>query len=237
MRLPPHRRRPLAAACAALALIAMTQEATAADLSSEEVDAHYEAISSALAQGENAASLWWYAWGGGLAALTLGEGTVALLTRDPATRIDAIVGMSASALGVGAILLSSRAAFAYRGRLALMDASTPEARLARLREAERILDAAADDEALGHSLLAHLAGDAETLAASSVLWAGYHHYATGWLNLIGGTVVTELLILSRPTAAIEARRAYRAGRLAAPAASFTWTFQPASGGLELRGTF
>lgn len=222
---------------AALVSFALTVDA-AADPAPADVDARYEAIVSALERGEGAARLWWTGWTLGFAALTLGEGTVALVTHDPGTRADAVVGTSGSALGVGAmLLLSSRAAFDYRGRLAGLAASTPEARLARLREAERTLDVAADDEAMGRSLVAHLGGDAVILAGSFVLWAGYHRYASGWLNLIGGTLTAEAQILTRPTAAIEARRAYRAGTLRPRAPPSTWTLTPTVGGVTLTGTF
>jgi hypothetical protein len=119
-----------------------------------------------------------------------------------------------------------------------MNASTPEARLARLREAEKLLDRAADDEIGGHSVFAHLATDVVTLAGTCVLWAGYHTYGNGWLNLIGGTVVGEAQILTRPTAAIAARRAYRAGALTLPTGStFSWTLLPTVGGMTLAGSF
>jgi hypothetical protein len=135
------------------------------------------------------------------------------------------------------MLFSSRAAFAYHGRLSSMDTSTPEARLARLRQAEKILDEAAEDEAAGHSWFAHIGGDAVTLAGSFVLWAGYHRYGSGWLNLIAGTFITEAQIFTHPSAAIRARKAYREGRLSLPPAAFTWTLAPAFGGLTLLGTF
>jgi hypothetical protein len=227
-----------AAALTTVLSLALTAPAAADPAPADDTDARYAAIGSALADGESAARLWWVAWTTGFAALTLGEGTVAIVTHDPGTRADAVVGMSGSALGVGAmLLLTSRSAFAYRGRLARCDASTPEARLARLREAERILDEAADDETGGRSPWAHLGGDAVVLAGSFVLWAGYHRYASGWLNLIGGTISTEAQILTRPTAAIEARRAYRAGRLRPNAPTFTWTLMPTLGGATLTGSF
>jgi hypothetical protein len=221
----------------ALLSLAITAPA-AADPALADTDARYAAIVSALADGESAARLWWIAWTAGFAALTVGEGTVAIATHDPGTRAEAIVGMSSSAIGVGGmLLLTSRAAFTYRGRLARLDASTPEARLARLREAERNLDEAADDETAGRSPWAHLGGDAIVLAGSFVLWAGYHRYASGWLNLIGGTISTEAQILSRPTAAIEARRAYRAGTLRSSTTPLTWTLLPTFGGAMVTGTF
>jgi hypothetical protein len=201
------------------------------------VDAEYDALVAELARGESAARLWWWGWTGGFAAIALGEGVVAIATHDAGTRESAVVGICGSALGVGAMLFASRAAFTYRARLESMDASTPEARLLRLREAEKILDEAAKDEEEGRSWFAHVGGDAVTLAGTFVLWAGYHQYANGWLNLLGGTVVTEVQIFTRPTAAIEARRAFRAGRPSPAASSFTWTVLPSFGGAGLVGTF
>jgi hypothetical protein len=225
---------------AVLAVAALERDARA-DPTPEDVDARYAAVTSALEQGEGRAKLWWYGWTLGLAAITVGEGTVALVTHDEGTRVDSVVSASASLLGTGAmLLLVSRSAFEFRGRLAAIDPSTPEGRLARLREAEKILDEAADSEIGGHSILAHLAADAVTLAGTFVLWAGYHEYAGGWLNLIGGTLTAEAQIFTMPTAAIAARRAYRAGALgttAAPSPSFSWTVMPGVGGVTLAGSF
>jgi hypothetical protein len=223
---------------AVLAVAALERDARA-DPTPEEVDARYSAITSALEQGEGRAKLWWYGWTLGFAAITVGEGTLALATHDEATRVDAIISATGSALGGGAMLIVvSRSAFAYRDRLADIDASTPQGRLARLHEAEKILDEAADDEIGGHSIFAHLASDAITLAGTFVLWAGYHEYALGWLNLIGGTLTGEAQIFTKPTAAIEARRAYRAGRLGPVApSSFSWTVIPGVGGVTLAGSF
>ena len=229
---------PVGFALTALLSLALTTAADADPTPTDDTDARYAAITSAFADGESDARLWWFAWTVGLSALTVGEGTVAIVTHDPGTRADAVVSMSGSAIGVGAmLLLTSRSAFAYRGRLVGLDASTPEARLARLRDAEKILDEAADDEAAGRSPWAHLGGDALVLAGSFVLWAGYHRYASGWLNLLGGTFTTEAQILTRPTAAIEARRAYRAGTLRSGTTGLTWTLMPTVGGAMVTGTF
>jgi hypothetical protein len=204
----------------------------------DDTDARTASIVSALADGESAARLWWVGWTVGFAALTVGEGTVALATHDAGVRADAVVGLSGSALGTGTMLfLASRAAFAYRGRLDAIDPSTPEGRRARLVEAEKILDEAADDEAFGRSLIVHLGGDAVVLASSFVLWAGYHRYASGWLNLISGTAVAEAQILTHPTAAITARKAYRAGTSKPSAPALTWTLTPGLGAATLTATF
>jgi hypothetical protein len=227
------------AAAALLSTIAFARHAVAepSPPNPVEVDAQYDALAASLARGESAARLWWWGWTGGFAAVAVGEGVVAIATHDPGTRESAVVGLGGSVLGVGAMLFASRAAFTYRARLDSMDASTREARLLRLREAEKILDEAANDEEQGRSWFAHVGGDAVTLAGTVVLWAGYHQYANGWLNLLGGTVVTEAQILTRPTAAILARRAFRAGRRPPPAPSFTWTVLPSFGGAGLVGTF
>jgi hypothetical protein len=223
-----------------VASLSLTLERGArADPAPDEVDARYAAITSALERGEGRAKLWWYGWTLGLGAITVGEMTAAIVTRDEGTRVDAVVSAGGSLLGTGAMLVVvSRSAFEFRDRLAAIDASTPDGRLARLHEAEKILDEAADDEIAGHSLLAHLASNAVTLAGTFVLWAGYHEYASGWLNLIGGTLTGEAQIFTKPRAAIEARRAYRAGApQPVPPSSFSWTVIPGVGGVTLAGSF
>ncbi len=231
MRLPSLRSACPTLTAAALVMLAHG-DAMAEPLPAE-VDARYGAILGALEQGESRARLWWYGWTLGFAALTVGETATAVVTHDGGLRADAVVGASGSALGLGAmLLLTSRSAFQFRDRLAAIDTSTPDGRLARLREAERILDEAADDETGGHSIFAHLGSDVVTLAGSFVLWAGYHRYASGWLNLVGGVVVGEAQILTRPTAAIFARRAYRAGLASAEPPSPRWFVIPAPGGMS-----
>ena len=59
---------------------------------------------------------------------------------------------------------------------------------------------------------------------------GYRRYLSGWLNLLGGTLVTELQIASRPTAAIETSRI-----IVARAPGF-W-LAPMPGGVALSGAF
>jgi hypothetical protein len=232
-----------AATSFALVGLLTTRGAAATDPAPSDVDERYDAIVRALDAGEGSAKLWWWGWTGILGGIVVGEGTIALATSNPGTRADAVVGTVGSALGVGAMFLSSRAGFTYRDRLARMDASTPEARLARLREAERILDATANDEELGQAWFVHVGGNAVTLAGTFVLWAGYHQYWGGWLNLVGGVLVSEAQILTHPRAAIRARRAYRDGTLelsppaSGSASGITFSVVPGIGGLSLIGTF
>jgi hypothetical protein len=249
-----------AAASLALLGLLMTRGAAGAEPSPAEVDGvdeRYAAITGALDRGEASARLWWWGWTGIFTGILVGEGSVALATHDR-TRADAVVGTVGAALGLGSMFLASRSAFTFRARLARMDSSrracstptssvcdstSPEARLARLREAERILDEAANDEEQGRAWYTHVGGDVVTLVGSFVLWKAYHEYWDGWLNLVGGVIVNEAQILTRPRAAIRARRAYRDGTLTVPPpgssvpGGFTISVVPGVGGLSLVGKF
>ncbi len=222
----------------AVATVVLLQGVARADPPPDEVDRRYAAITASLEEGEGRARLWWYGWTIGFAGLTAGETTVALVAND-GTRVDAVVSAAGSALGLGAMLFFvSRTAFEWRGPLAAYDATTPAGRLARLKEAERILDKIADDETMGHSIFAHLASDVVTLAGTFVLWAGYQRYTSGWINLIGGVVVGEAQILTMPTAGIRARRAYRAGAFGrTPASKSSWSISPTLGGAAATWSF
>jgi hypothetical protein len=225
--------------CLACMLAPLFEPVARADPSSNDVESRYVAIESALEQGEAPARLWWYGFTLSFAGITAGECVVAGVTTD-GSRVDAAVGAGGSAIGVLAMIFgTSRAAFEFRSRLAALDATTDAGRRARLREAERILEEAADDEVVGHSWLAHVGADVVTLAGTFVLWAGYHRYASGWLNLVGGTVIGEAQILTKPTAAIGAWRAYRASSLSPSPArvSYTWSVVPSLGGASIAIAF
>jgi hypothetical protein len=190
-----------------------------------EVRARTARIEAALAAGEDDARLWWNGWLIGFGVATVGEATIAVVTKNDRQRASTAVGAVESGLGVLGVLFSSRAAFTGRETIASMDASTPEARREKLRIAEKLLDDAADEQALGRSPLAHLGAIVVNVTGTSILWWRYHQYFDGWLNLVVGTVASEAQILTHPTAALRARRAV------------SMRVVPTFGGVAIEGSF
>ena len=193
--------------------------------SDAEVRAKTARIEAALAAGEDDARLWWNGWLIGYGAATIGATTFALAVKNDDRRRSSTVSAVESGLGVLGVLVSSRAAFTGRETIDAMDASTPEARREKLRVAEKILDDAADDQALGRSVLAHFAAIAVNVTGTSVLWWRYHQFFDGWLNLVVGNVVSEAQILTHPTFALRARR------------SISLRVVPTFGGVAIEGSF
>ncbi|GEM_PF-1114315 len=228
---------PRATALLLLALVLVGRPALAAD--GDRTDERYDFILGELERGEGNAGLWWNGWALGFALATVGQGAVAVAASDRGWRIDNAVGAASSGLGLIGTLIEPRTPITAAADLRAMDSTTPRARALRLRRAEQLLRSAAQEEVDGRSWFPHVAGAATTLAASAVLWYGYDRFASGWLNLVGGTLVCELQIASRPTAAARSYRAYfdrYAGRppVAAIAPQRLWV-RPQGLGLGLGG--
>jgi hypothetical protein len=219
-----HRAGVATLAFVAVGALPMGTSAAEAETDAE-VRAKTARIEAALAAGEDDARLWWNGWLIGFGVATVGEATVAIVTKNEDQRHSTAVGAVESGLGVLGVLFASRAAFTGRETIASMDASTPEARRERLRVAQKVLDDAADEQALGRSPLAHFAALAVNMTGTSILWWHYHQYFDGWLNLVVGTLVSEAQILTHPTSALRARRA------------IALRFVPTWGGVAFEGSF
>lgn len=230
--------RPLGPLFAALPILLFARAASAQDRPPPPDEAaRYAFLVASLEHERPAMQLWWTGWTLGYAGLAAGQAGAALFWPDDGTRIDATVGAVESTLGVVGMLITPRTPIDAPDELRAMDASTPQARARRLRRAEHLLAKSAEDEALGQSWLPHLEAALVNYAGTSVLWFGYHRYAGGWLNLIGGTAVSELQILTRPTASIDAWRRYRAGLTTPPSDGIAWSIAPTIGGAAVVGTF
>jgi hypothetical protein len=234
----PHlAKRALTVGCACLAWSGC---ARAAEPSAAEVDERYAFIEAALKRDAPPARLWWTGWVTSYATLTVGQAALALAVKSRGLRIDSIVGGATTLLGVAGTALSSRAAFTGPGELGDMDADTPRARRLRLKRAEDLLHEVAESERLGRSPVTYFGAAAVTLASTFVLWAGYKRYASGWLNLLAGTAVSQLQIATQPTAGLRAWNAYCAGRLTPEVGtrpSLAWSVALTPRGVWLVGSF
>ncbi len=209
-------------------LIAVVLAPRAAHAESDEV--RYERILAALDRAGASSERWWNGWAIGFAACGAGQGVLAIAARDDGLRVDSAVGAVSCGLGVVGMLLEPRTAIGAGGELRAMSSSAARARQLRLRRAEALLGQVAREQSDGRSWVPHVLGSAVNLAGSAVLWLGYQRYGSGWLNLLGGTVVTELQIATRPAAAISEARALHA---ATPA----WWVVPTARGLSFGAAF
>jgi hypothetical protein len=221
-----------------LAALALARAASAQGAAPPaDADARYAFILDSFERERPSMELWWSGFTIGYVGLAGGQAGAALFWPDDGMRKDAAVGAVESSLGIVGMLITPRTAIDAPYELGAMDASSPAARERRLRRAEHLLEKSAHEEALGQSWVPHLAAAVVNLTGTGVLWIGYHRYTGGWLNLLGGTAISQVQILTRPTASIEAWRRYRAGDLAPEHAGVRWSIAPTVGGLELVASF
>src|SRR5882672_580702 len=105
------------------------------------VDARYDEIHAALRRGRPAAKTWWETWTSTYAVLTAGQIEAAAAAEERGLRADFVVGAVQSAAGLAGMLVATPTTPIHAvSSLEAMDARTPEARAARLRRAERLLE-------------------------------------------------------------------------------------------------
>jgi hypothetical protein len=190
---------------AAILAVALSFIPSTANAQLEEI--RYKRILTHFEDNEKAYTFWWYGWAGFYLAAAVGQGTLGLLTDREGPRADAIVGTIKATLGfLGIVVLAPRAPITTAGELRAMDASTPEARAARLRYAEERLRYVADRARFGTSWIPHILSTAVNLAGTYYLWLAHDRFTTGWGQLISGMAIAEAQILTRPTKSIYAAK-------------------------------
>ncbi|MFO0570763.1 MAG: hypothetical protein U0263_34320 [Polyangiaceae bacterium] len=190
----------------------------------------YERSERVLEATSGPSAVWWNGWALGFGVCSVAQGAVALAARDRGLRVDSAVGAASCGLGFAGVLLEPRTAIGASAELRAMDASNPRARRARRLRAEALVAQVAREQREGRSWVPHVLGGAVNLAGSAVLWLGYQRYLSGWLNLLGGTLVTELQIATRPTAAMVGERELHSG-------AYRFWLAPAPDGLTVGGGF
>lgn len=222
----PHAgcwRRPLGfAAATAIALqLGAPRGALAGEPASPRADAvaiaRLARLERVLEADQGAARTWRTSWlvaYGGL-TLTQGVGAVALEERGPA--IDLAVGAVKSGLGFASVVLRPWSPASAADRLRALPASTPAERRVKLREAERLLAEAAEDEARGVGWLARVAGNLVNLGGMTYLFLAHGRYVSGWMSLPTGLLVGELQLRTQPVGALRARERGSVGVLVLPA--------------------
>jgi hypothetical protein len=233
------RRATLAIGLLAALLLAWPQPAAhAAELDSAEVDRRYAFLDAELERTRWPAQAWWTSWTASYSAATVGGAAVALLAHSRPLRVSSTVLAAKSALGVGSLALTWRPWWGATADLHAMDATTPEARAARLARAEELLEGRAKAEAVAHGWVTQVASVTVNLAGSAVLWFGYHLRRSALVEAGTGLAICEVQVWTAPQGAVDALRRYRAGQLSAqPEHQVSWALVPWPRGGELRISF
>jgi hypothetical protein len=159
--------------------------------------------------GENA-KLWTALWGGGYLLLT-GAQVAAATDVPPDQSPDWWIGAGGSALGVAAMLALPLAVQAH-GPLfdawagALSPGHDPCALIAR---GERWLELDAGDEAFGTSWLVQVGNVVVNAAIALAIGFGYGHWTSAGISGGVGVLIGEAMILTQPTALVDAWERYR----------------------------
>ena len=163
-----------------------------------------QVICHMLEQGRPNASQWWTGWLIGYSAATIGQGAVALASKDQATRQDMALGAATTCLGaIGQIIAPMVPAYAP-GRLAGMPETTLEQRLSKLSEAEKLLHASALREKAGRSWKTHAIAGIVDLGSGLVVWLGFKRSIwEGVANFALNTAIAEAQIWTQPTRAMD----------------------------------
>lgn len=208
---------PLLRFAAVVLVIAITLRASPASaappaapqaLSDAQVGRRLGFIESRLQSGTRSANIWWQASYYGWTALTVGQFVVAIAARDPGLRKDMAVSTVASSLGVIPLGLFPLPARTAASDLAAFPDATPAERRRKLAAAERLLEASAEAEAIGRSWMSHVLSASVSIGFGLVLGLGYDRPSQGVFNAVTGIALSELQILTQPTAAIDDLDAY-----------------------------
>lgn len=167
-------------------------------------------IQSRLDRHEMSARRWWGGWLAAYGTLALAQGGAVALSDDDGLRKDAIVGGVGSTLGFAATLFRPMHIRWSADRLRSSSAESPAKNSLKLQRAEMFLAAAAAEEELAGSWLAHAAALSVPTASALTLWLGYDRPGPAVLNFVAGVLIGQLQIRTYPTGAVDDWNEYRA---------------------------
>lgn len=163
-------------------------------------------------------NIWWYGWMGVFGASAAVSFGVGFTSDDKTVKITQVVSGVQSVIGFAGLVLSPMPSV-YAGRtLRDMPGETPEERLRKLHEGERLLSETADAQAFGSSWVPHLLNFAVGAAGGLVIWkaygneiedAGGNPRKEGLYNFLLSFIIGELQIFSQPVSGIKAWNSYR----------------------------
>lgn len=166
-------------------------------------------IQKMLDQGKPAANLWWNGWLYGYSAATLAQGTILLTNNNLQTRQDMALGAATTLVGAVGQLVMPMTPAKTPGQLALLAADTPDERIKKLNEAEKLFEASAIREKDGRSWKMHAASGAVNVGSGLITWLGFDRtFKSGLINFAINTAITEAQIWTQPTRAIKDYKTY-----------------------------
>lgn len=200
-------------------------------------------IQSHLREDARRARIWTGVWGASYSVLTVGQLALAPLF-SPADQSDFYVGAVSSAGGVAALLAVPLTVMEDSPTLDALAARQPESvDCAVLAEAERLLVRSAQSEEEGRDLLMQGANVVYNVLTGLVLGLFFDRWPSAALTAATGWLLGEVMILTQPTGAQDALRAYREGTIPSGEgrAALDWhlgvAMAPHHVGLQLRVTF
>ena len=177
------------------------------DLSDDAVAERLLYIDQELHSARGPTRAWFATWVTLMGAATLAQMVGVFVLPRPDLRVDAAIGATGTAVAMVPLTLLPRHALTAADEFD-RHRSAPNAR-ARLCQAEKLLERAADDAAGGASWLAHVTGDAAAVAFGLVQWLAFKHPIPGATTAVGGAAGNELLVLTQPTRVVDAWQFYR----------------------------
>ncbi|WNG42272.1 hypothetical protein F0U61_33430 [Archangium violaceum] len=200
-------------------------------------------IQSHLHEDARRARIWTGAWGASYSVLTVGQLALAPLF-PPAEQADFYVGAISSAGGVAALLAVPLAVMEDSLTLDALAARQPgSVDCAVLAEAERLLVRSARSEEEGRSWVMRGANVIYNVLTGLVLGLFFDRWPSAAITAATGWLLGEAMILTQPTGAQDALRAYREGKALSGErqAAFDWhvgvAMAPHHVGLQLQLAF
>ena len=156
-------------------------------------------LEKALHSNERSAENWWITWTALYAAATVGQGAVAVATKDLSTRQDMIVGAGTTVLGVASQLFTPVSTkFKFIGADSIAKLTFLE-KTQKLVQGEEILKKQVQIALAGKGWQVHALSGAVNLASGLITWIGFKRsLGEGVFNFALNTVITETQIWTQP---------------------------------------
>lgn len=170
----------------------------------------------------NATKRWVGAWGSAYAALTVAQlAVVGLLPLEE--RPDWYWGALSSGLGVAFVVLGTGAVLPNgpRFKARLRGRATPDCSM--VAEGELLLREGANEQASSRRWYMHVGNVVFNVGLGLILGLGYGRWTSAAINVLAGTLIGELTLLTSPDQLIRGWQNYVAGR---PTSSVSWRVVP-----------
>jgi hypothetical protein len=214
--------------------VGLTRDASA--LSDSELDARLRFLEERLDEGEMWAKSWHWGWAGVYSASVAYETAIAIKADHEKNRIDNIVSIAKSTIGISWLLLWRHPGRNGADPMRAVTGDSREARLARLTAGEVLLQAVAKRAEERTDWRYHAGNIALNLAGAGLIF-GYGHESDAWKSLGAGIVVGELNLWVAPKRGIQDLSDYQTRFGMTTAKRFHWAIVHTMGGAALEVTF